>query len=369
MGHVGIEGIVNEEGELVPIGHNHVIGGQLGHIGETHSPPTAAAPPDTFVVGNLAVLNRLAQQILHQAGESFQALAPVDLHSFQHVGKLGARGQGNADHAQRRVGRVGDEVHQFTSIVEIGQDPGNGLVRAKRCPSAQILVVQVQNVFNRDGLAQRLRKAGQHDSLDDELSPLRLFRLFVPLLDERRQMLVVGVTHRLQLLVARAAGDALGQEHDIEQSGIGDQRADGQIGVTLNQQFVENADGSPLSTQPGADINQGADQRRVEGIDTAKVVGRQVVKQGGPYVLAETGQRVLKRLLERPVHPLPRAQHAFLDNGHQLGVGQFRGFRETILVVLHSIEDVLLASVLGNGIDDIALFGHNHPQRDGPVQR
>ena len=92
------------------------------------------------------------------------------------------------------------------------------------------------------------------------------------------------------------------------------------------------------------------------------------MEQGGAHVVCETSQRFVNRRPQRLPHPGAHTQHAFLDDGHQLGVGQFGGFREAVLVVLHGVVDVLLAGIVGDGLGDVALPGDDHPQGHGAVE-
>ena len=136
-----------------------------------------------------------------------------------------------------------------------------------------------------------------------------------------------------------------------------------------DEQLVEQPDGGALAAEPGAHVNQRADQGRVEGVDAPEVIGRQVVEQGGAHLGGQPIQCGVDRLGQRLRHPRAHAQHALLDNRHQLRVGQLGGLGEAVLVVLQRLEHVLLAGVVGHGLGDVALLGDDHPERHRAVER
>jgi len=152
----------------------------------------------------------LVKQTFEQAGECVQPLPPVDRHALEHIGELRPCSQGDAGDAQPWIDDIGRKAHELAAVVEFGQNLGDGLLRAKGCAPAQILVVEVQDALHRDIAAQRFGKAAQQHRLDHQLrAPGHVTFHAVDFRNQGRQPLVVGLLDSEQFLVARAAGEAL----------------------------------------------------------------------------------------------------------------------------------------------------------------
>ena len=164
-------------------------------------------------------------------------------------------------------------------------------------------------------------------------------------------------------LLAGAELDAvLGREDGVEQGAHGHELADLELVAVLGEQRVEQLHAGAAAAEGLGDVREHAQQRGVEGVEPAHLLGADVRLQG-LHRVAVLGHHPVHGVAPLLLAPLLAAQHPTLADLVQIGVLEEQRGLEAVLDEAEVLAEAALAHVLGAGLGDVCLHRERHEER------